>query len=321
MRRALRFDWNDLRCFVALARSRGGTREASRALGVDPSTVQRRIAALEAQVGARLMERGREGCRLTDLGQRLLPVAEAMGSAARDMETALAAAQAVSPPIRLTCPEALVGRLAAAGLLERFAELHPGLRVEMLMSDAALDLAAGEADVAIRAGALRGDGLIARKLAASPWGEFASHGYVARHGRPGSPAELGAHAIVAFDGALAGHRAAKWLRQVAPDARAAARNGSIQGLVQSVSAGLGVAPLPVALGRDHDLAMLFGPVAALETSWHILTRRDLRRTRHVGAFFDFVLREIGTVRPILLGEAPSKAPQAAGIAVSASLAQ
>jgi DNA-binding transcriptional LysR family regulator len=101
---------------------------------------------------------------------------------------------------------------------------------------------------------------------------------------------------------MAGHRAARWLREVAPAARLAARSDSVLGLLQSVKAGVGIGPLPTAIAdAEPDLVRVLGPIPELSRIWRILTTRELRRTPRVSAFFDFMVEEIDALRPVLTG--------------------
>lgn len=297
------FDWNDLRHFLAVARH-GSTVAAAKALGVSQSTVQRRLAELERRIGRALVIRQATGYRLTELGEALRPDAEAVENAVIAFERRLAAAgQDLTGTIRVTCPEPLVVRMTASPLLDRFYERYPGLRVEFVMSDGYLDLGKGEADIAIRAGEQIDPVLVGRKISDSPWGVYASRGYVARHGRPETVADIARHAVVGLDGALSDHRAARWLRSVAPDARIAARNSSIPGVIYAVKSGVGLATLPTALGDgESDLVRVLGPLPDLATHWYLLTHPDLRKTPRVSAFFDFVVEQIKLVRAILTAE-------------------
>lgn len=296
------FDWNDLRHFVAVARH-GSTLAAAKALQVDASTVQRRLQALEQRLGRPLVERLPSGSRLTSFGQALLPHAQAVEQAVQAMEQHVAAlGRDLSGVVRVTCPEPIVLRLTDSALLDRFHALHPGLRVEFVMSDHYVDLSKGEADVALRSGDTDDGELVGRKIADSLWAVYASRAYVERQGKPASAADLGAHAWVAFDESMAGHRASQWLRRVAPDARIAARANSVLGAVYSAKAGLGLAALPTALGdAQPDLVQVLGPVDELTRIWRILARPDARATPRVSAFFDFIVSQAQALQPILTG--------------------
>jgi len=296
------FAWDDLKYLLAVARHHG-TLAAGRALGVNPSTVQRRLQELERRLGRPLVKRSPTGYELTELGQELLPHAERVEQEVRALERHLdASRRELAGVVRVTCPEPLVYRLTQSSLLDRFHARHPGLRVEFVMSDRVLDLGKGEADVALRSGDTDASELVGRKLADSLWAVYASRGYVERHGRPERVEDLERHDLIGFDQAMAGHRAAVWLGEIAPAGRIVARNDSVLGLVSAVKSGVGVAPLPTALGdAEPDLVRVLGPIDELTRAWRVLTTPELRRTPRVAAFFDFVVEEIEALRPILSG--------------------
>jgi len=299
------FDWDDLKHLLAVARH-GSTLAAGRALGLDQSTVQRRLTQLEKRFGLPLVQRLPSGYRLTEFGQSLLPHAERVEDAVAQFKQQLVAATSeVSGVIRVTCPEPIVFRITQSTLLKRFNERYPALQVHFVMSDKYVDLAGGEADVALRSGDT-GDGadgaLVGRKIADSIWAVYASTTYIERHGRPERVEDLQAHALVGFDETMAKHRIAGWLRKVAPDAVLVARSNSVLGLVYSAKAGVGVAPLPTALGdAEPDLVQVIAPVPELTRIWRLLTTPELRQTPRVAAFFDFIVDEIDALRPILTG--------------------
>jgi DNA-binding transcriptional LysR family regulator len=296
------FDWNDLQHFLAVARL-GSTTAAARALNVDQSTVQRRLAELERRIGQPLVERRPTGYRLTAFGLQLLPHAQEVEQSVQTLEQVIrSTARELTGVVRVTCPEPIVYRISQSPLLERFRARHPALQVEFMMSDRYLDLGKGEADVALRSGDTVDNQLVGRKLADSLWAVYGSRAYVGRHGRPSSVDELGQHDLIGLDESMAGHRAAVWLRQAAPEARIAARADSVLGLVSSAKAGVGLAPMPTALGdAEQDLVRVLGPIPELTRIWRILTTKQLRRTPRVGAFFDFMVSEVETLRPILTG--------------------
>jgi DNA-binding transcriptional LysR family regulator len=295
------FDWDDLRYFLAVARHHG-TLAAGRALQVNQSTVQRRLTELERRIGRPLVKRQSTGYRLTELGREMVAHAERVEQAVLGFEQHLDASkrEAVGV-IRVTCPEPLVYRITQSGLLDRFHARHPGLRVEFVMSDKYLDLAKGDADVALRSGDTDGD-LVGRKIADSIWAVYASRRYIERHGKPERIEDLAQHALVGLDETMAKHRAAKWLAQVAPNGKFVARNNSVLGLLYAVKSGVGVAPLPIAIAdAEDDLIRVLGPIPELARIWRLLTPPELRRTPRVSAFFDFITEEIEALRPILTG--------------------
>jgi DNA-binding transcriptional LysR family regulator len=296
------FDWDDLKHLLAVAHH-GSTLAAGRALGLDQSTVQRRLTELERRFGQPLVQRQPNGYRLTEFGHALLPHAQRVEDAVTAFkQQLLTAAAEVAGVIRVTCPEPIVYRITQSTLLQRFSERHPALQVHFVMSDKYVDLAKGEADVALRSGDTDDGELVGRKIGDSVWAVYASTSYIERHGRPQCVEDLAKHALVGFDDTMAKHRIAAWLRKVAPDAVLVARSQSVLGLVHSAKAGIGVAPLPIALGdAEPGLVRVIEPVAELTRIWRLLTTPELRHTPRVAAFFDFIVSEIDTLRPIITG--------------------
>jgi len=296
------FDWDDLRYFLAVARH-GSTIAAARALKVNQSTVQRRLTELERRIGRKLARRHASGYRLTELGREMVAHAEGVERAVQVFEQHLGrSGRDAVGVIRVTCPEPIVFRITQSSLLERFHARYPEFRVEFVMSDKYLDLSKGEADVALRSGDTDDGELVGRKLADSVWAVYASRRYIEQHGRPERVEDLERHFVVGLDETMAKHRAATWLARVAPGAKVVARNNSILGLVYAVKSGIGLAPLPTALGdAEPDLERVLGPIPELARIWRVLAHPDVRRTPRVAALFDFLGEEIETLRPILTG--------------------
>ncbi|MEQ9814260.1 MAG: LysR family transcriptional regulator [Azospirillaceae bacterium] len=296
------FDWNDLRHLIAVSRH-GSTLAAARALGVNQSTVHRRLLELERCIGLSLVRRRPSGYRLSELGEALIDNVIAVDAAVENLERRIGALKLdLKGSIRLTCPEPTVARIAASGLLDRFHCRYPDLTVEFLTSDRYLDLAKGEADVAFRSGEPVDECLVGRKICDSVWAVYASRSYIQKHGRPTDIADLATHAMIGFDGIMENHRVAQWLPSAVPGARIVTRSSSMLGAVASVRAGLGVAPLPTTLGDAEDtLIQVVPPVEALTRSWYLLTPPDLRKTPRIAAFVDFVLDDIPTLKTALVG--------------------
>ena len=295
------FDWNDLRHLIAVSRH-GSTLAAAKALGVNQSTVHRRLAELEKRTGLNLVKRHSSGYRLSEVGETLIGHVNSVETAVTALERqVLALKHDLKGVIRLTCPEPIVPRLAQSGLLDRFTERYPGLTVELVTNDRYLDLAKGEADVALRSGEPVDENLIGRKICDSIWAVYASRNYIQQHGRPASMNDLGDHALIGFDGIMRNHRAAKWLSAL-PSARIVNRNNSMLGTLSAVKAGIGVAPLPTTLGdAEGSLVQVLPPVEELTRNWYLLSHPDLRRTPRLAAFIDHFLDDIPALREALIG--------------------
>jgi DNA-binding transcriptional LysR family regulator len=296
------FDWDDLRHLIAVSRC-GSTLAAAKALGVNQSTVHRRLAELERRIGLTLMKRHPAGYRLSEVGEVLIDQVVVVETAIANLEQKIRSLKLdLKGVIRLTCPEPTVPRIAATGLLDRFHQRYPGLMVEFVTSDRYLDLTKGEADVAFRSGEPVDDRLIGRKICDSVWAVYASKSYIQTHGRPSSIAELAAHALIGFDGIMQNHRVAKWLPVAVPNARIVSRSSSMLGAVSSAKAGIGIASLPTTLGDAEDvLVQVLPPVEELTRSWYLLTHPDLRKTPRIAAFVDYMLDDIAALRLALIG--------------------
>jgi DNA-binding transcriptional LysR family regulator len=300
------FDWNDLRHFLAVART-GSTIAAAKALGWSQSTIQRRLARLERQLGCKLVERHPTGYQLTALGEDLRPYAEEVEEAVAVFERHLASSdKGLTGTVRVTCPEGLVDPLLTP-LIDAFQSRFPGLRVDLIVTERFLDLSKGEAEIAVRGGEPRDPALIGRKIADNPWAVYASRSYIERHGRPERPEDINDHAIIDFSGDIANLLLAKWLRSVAPRATIAARSNSVIGLLMAAKSGVGVTILPVQLGDPaEELIRVIDPRPELKSQIYLLVHPDLRHAPRVRAFFDFVIAEIGAFRPMLLGKTQRK---------------
>jgi DNA-binding transcriptional LysR family regulator len=291
--------WDDLRYFLAFARA-GSMLAAAKALGVNQSTVQRRIAELEECVGHRLVERHLGSYRLTVLGEELLPAAENVEAAVAAFERHLAACdKGLTGTVRVTCGSSVAAYLRRTPLIDAFHARNPGLRVELVISDRHLDLSKGEADIAIRLGEAKDEALVCRKIADASWSVYASRGYVERHGRPDNPEDLKGHLVVDCDSAIANYPGARWARSVANHATIAARSDHWQGLILAVKAGAGLAAMPHFQGdNESDLVRVIDDIG-LVVPYYLLMHRDMQHAPRVRAFADFVSSEIKSFRALL----------------------
>jgi DNA-binding transcriptional LysR family regulator len=294
-------DWNDLRYFLAVAQD-GSTSGAARALGVNQTTVSRRIAALEEELGLPLFEKGRGGYRLLDHAADLVERARAAEAAvAAFCRTASLHDEDLQGSLRVTTAEGIAYGLLSP-LLDEFHQRYPRMRVHLMLEDRLVDLQQGQADVAVRAARPTEGNLICRKLADGAWAIYASRSYVARNGLPKSPPDLNGHRLIAFEGALARINSARWLQAVAPAAEIVSRSNTILGHLLAVKSGFGIAALPVHIGdSEPDLIRLIGPLPELMGAFWLLTHPDLRKSPKVRAFFDFLVENIRKYEDLLQG--------------------
>lgn len=297
------FDWNDLKYLLTVARS-GSTLAAAKTLGINQSTVHRRLQELEKRLGREIVRRHPSGYRLTELGREILPYVEQIETAILSIERRLDARDdSLSGQIKITCPEVIGVRLLNSELMHRFRERYPNLRIEFMLSDKLLDLSKGEADIAIRATAPYDAGLFGRKIAQTPWAIYASHDYVAKHGGLPALEDLERHSIAVLDSDHEENKTKTWFGSVAPGAKVAARCNSMTALRAAARSGVGLVSLPVTIGdSDPDLCRVFGPIEGLSTDFYLLIHEEMKSSKRVRALFDFIIDEIGIVRPILSGQ-------------------
>jgi DNA-binding transcriptional LysR family regulator len=282
--------------------AKGSTITAAKSLKVSQSTVHRRLEQLQARIGGHLVVRHATGYRLTELGTELVPWAErAEAAMAAFARFATATDTGLAGTIRLTCADAVGFRLVKSGLLDAFQLRHPGVRVELLMSDRFLVIAKGEADVAIRAGRQSDESLVGRKLVDIPWGLFASSDYVGRYGSLKSLDHIAGHRVIELEGAIADTAPGRWMSANCGKAKVAGHCDSVTSALMSVKSGVGIAPLPIPLGSaDADLRLLL-TLPNITMSHFLLTHPDLRRMPRIKAFFDFMATETTAVRHALTG--------------------
>jgi DNA-binding transcriptional LysR family regulator len=282
-------DWNDLRYFLAVARS-GSTLAAGRTLGVSQTTVARRLAALEAALSLTLFERRQAGYAATPAGLALVAQAEAVEAAAASFADAAGAqSRETSGSVCLTATEFYAITILPP-ILRDLHDAHPGLRIELDTSDVPRDLAAGEADVALRGGHLPADsGLVGRRIAPDPWTLYCSRDYAAAHARPRTAADLRRHPIVGGGGDKIWPAYRAWLRRHRLEEAVAIHHSSAGGLLAAVRAGAGVAVLPSFLAdRDPDLVRCLDPIAGDTSELWLLTHERLRHTPRIRAVMDFL---------------------------------
>jgi DNA-binding transcriptional LysR family regulator len=286
----MRFDWNDLR-YLAAVLEHGSTARAAKAIGVDQTTCARRIAALEQALALTLFTRDGAGYHPTPAALVLQPAAMAVADQVEHFASQVdAAARHAARRIRITSEEHVAHRLIVPALAQ-FGLEHPNVQVELDASAAFRDLQAGEADIAIRAGAPPQEpSLILRKLRDDPWGVYCSRAYAARHGSPEDLAAMARHPLVSLEAALGGIRAAGLadsVRQVVtsmPSLQAAILTGGY----------VGALPQIVAEGRE-DLHLCFG-LPTISTLWLIYPER-LRNAPEVRALAGFLVRALRAPPP------------------------
>ena len=275
-------DWDDLRYFLRAAQA-GTLAAAARSMGVDHSTIGRRLSALERALGAPLVIRAPDGLHLTPLGESLLPLVEAVDRAVLAVH---GRASQRAARVRLAMPTGFTNLFSSE--LARLREAHPQLTLELLTGSRPLDLERGEADLAIRSGPL-GEALIARPLGDTGFSLYAAPSYLARKAAPSDCDDLSGHDVIGFDPALADAPPAQWLAERMQHASIVLRSRELADMQAAALAGAGLALLPC-LGADAEpgLVRLTPQVLVRRALW-LVYARESRLSQPVQAVIHFVL--------------------------------
>jgi DNA-binding transcriptional LysR family regulator len=234
-------DWNNLHVLVAVAQE-GSLAGAARVLGVNHATISRRIAALEAEVGAGLVRRLARSTPLTEKGRQIADLAMDMAARARQIErlTKLQANR-ISGSVRLSAPPSMLSETLMPGLAGVL-QAHPDLRLELVADSRITSLEQGEADIAVRLTEPQSPQIIARKLGEITYGLFGATGHIEQP-----------EAAWQFIGAgpdLAHTPAQTWLAAFAAGRPFSVMSSDPHVQKSAAEAGLGIALLPDRIARQ-----------------------------------------------------------------------
>ncbi|MGV6874945.1 LysR family transcriptional regulator [Pseudochelatococcus sp. B33] len=295
-----RLSWDEFRLVRAICES-GSLTGAAEALGVNHSTVFRRLAALEDLLGVRLFDRHRSGYTPTPPGEEMLAISERWVDDVSALGRLLmGCAHAPAGELRITTNDTLLMHLLTP-LFAGFRESYPQIQLEILLSNQPLNLSRRDADIAIRATDNPPETLVGRRISAMSW---AVYGRRADFGDgPVGANDLTGRNWVSMNDHFAPMKAVRYVRESAPPERIVYRVNSVLGLSEAVQAGIGIGPLPCFIAdAQPSLRRLMPPNPDFSTSLWLLTHPDLRRSVRVRAFLDYAGAEISRLRPFLEGE-------------------
>ncbi len=274
---AQQLSWDDLRVFLALAQT-GSTRQAAERLGVNASTVSRKVAQLEDALGTRLVERHPDGVRLTNVGRDVVEVAVQMGEFVRQMAGRVVGADRnLAGTVRVSVPEVLAASVGE--VLRSVLDEHRGLQIEFRVDDKLADLGRHEVDVVVRVSDTPAGDLVGRKVGKANVGIYGSERYWATH-----PYELNdeRHQWVEWPAYAQRKGAYQWLHQQVPVRRAAVYATSSSGVMAAVVAGLGLAPVIHVHARQYPgVTSRWALPEACGTDVWALTHREVSRNARV----------------------------------------
>ncbi|MCI0570857.1 MAG: LysR family transcriptional regulator [Myxococcaceae bacterium] len=293
-------DWNDLRFAIAVQRA-GTMAGAARALGVEHTTVLRRLAALEHSLGMRVFERTPSGVRLTPAGTAVLSAAERVERGVCEVERAAAAQEHDEAPVRVATSD-VFATYFLAGRLADFRARWPRAELSVIAEQRTVDLQRLEAEVAIRM-ATRDDfppgepGLVARKLGQVAWALYGSPHLLQRCG-VAQGADPAGSARVVYDGSVP---APPWPTETSAGATVALRSSSVPVVRAAVEGGVGLGVLPCFVGDAGTPLVRLGEPVGWSTLW-LVVHPDLQAAPRVRRVMDFVADVVTHDAGILRGE-------------------
>lgn len=293
-----RLQWDDVRYFLELARV-GSLSGAARKLGVEHSTVSRRVEGLEQSLGIRLFDRLPKGWSLTPEGETLVTQAMRLDDEAQTFSRVALGVSSLQGTVRVSAPPVLAGHF----LVPRLAELRARWRnidLEVIGESRDANLARGEADLAIRMSRPEAPGLAARCIGEMRYGLYAARGYT---NRPEAEWEF-----LGYDDSLIQVPQQRWLDQIAGDRRFIFRSNDLAALLNAARVGLGITVLPHFLAvHDTALTLVSEPICPIARKIWLVMHPDVKRSPRVRVIADLLADLLGEAHGLLSGD-PRQAP-------------
>lgn len=272
-----RVDWNFIRVYLAVYREQTIV-AAAKSLHMSESTLARHLASNEKSVG-KLFVRQNGRYSLTGLGEEILEsslsIEKSFGEIDRNV---LMRDELGAVSVRITAPTSFsYGHLPA--ILDELKQKHPDIHIELLVTNDALCLNTGKADVALRVTNAPPENYIGKKIGDIKWGAYAGHGYLAKYGSPRTTKDLEHHRLIGASGCLRKIRAFTWLSTTFPNG-AAVFTDDLVAMSHLAERNQGIAILPDEFGFS-DIKRLFTIGEIGSNSLWVLTHQDLRDVKRV----------------------------------------
>jgi DNA-binding transcriptional LysR family regulator len=294
-------DWDKLRVFHAVAEA-GSFTHAGESLNLSQSAVSRQISALEESLSVSLFHRHARGLILTEQGDLLYRTA-------REVFAKLAMTEAMltetkdrpKGPLKVTTTVAF-GASWFTPRIRAFMDLYPEIEVALVVDDSELDLSMREADVAIRMSPPRQPDLVQRHLMAVRYLAYASCDYLKKRGTPQKPEDLDKHRLIAYGtDARPPFRNVNWLLETGArpghERRPVFSVNNVYAICQAVRAGLGIGALPDFMAAEtQNLIRILPEVKPAEAAAYFVYPEELRNSKRIGVFRDFLLHKVAEAR-------------------------
>ena len=276
-------NWDNLRFVLTVAKS-GSVAAAARELGVNRTTVLRRIDAFQKNLGCRIFERCKTGYVLTLEAEKIIDAAQEVESTLFNIQRQIEGRELrLVGELRVTTTDTLMVSIIGPHLAG-FHRKHPAILVTVNMTNNILDLTRRDADIAIRPTRNPEPPLVGQRLSDINFGAYASPDYLNEF----SGLDWQQHHWVGFDDSLQSTMPAKWLADKIPEGNICLKCDSFVGLRTAAENGMGLALLPHYLGESSPiLHRVDAPTRELTTGLWILTHPDLVRSARVNAFMDY----------------------------------
>jgi DNA-binding transcriptional LysR family regulator len=278
--------WELYRSFLAVLRE-GSLSGAARTLGLTQPTVGRHVQELESSLDTKLFTRSQNGLRPTDAAAMLEPHAQAMAGAAAAIVRAISGKDfGAHAAVRIAASE-VVGTEVLPPILTGLRADHPGLVIELSLSDRTEDLLRRDADIAVRMVRPKQGSLIAKRLGTVNVGLHAHRRYLDEHGQPKNIRQLAQHVLIGFDRETASIRALQRLGLKLTRDDFTLRTDSHLAQLAAIRAGFGIGICQTAIAqRDADLIQLMPKDFAFDLEVWIAMHEDLRASHPLRAVFD-----------------------------------
>lgn len=286
-----KLNWDDMRFFLAVCRE-GSATGAGRSLGVNHTTVARRIRALEQDLGTRLFGHSRDGYEMTQAAENMYEHALQMEEITHAIDRDVFGQDAeLRGPLKLTVAHDVAERLLIPGL-RAFHDAYPCIDLDVLTTTGLVDLAAREADIALRLTAKPPEYLVGREVLRLQHGVYGSDDYLETRDRKAK--------VVLFRG----ETDPEWVQQYFPGAEVSMRVDDVGTMALAVAHGMGLARMPCYIG-DTQRSIRRLDLELTPSTWGIwiLSHVDLRSTARVRVAREFLVKAIESQQALVLGEA------------------
>ena len=289
--------WDEFRLIKAIADARSLV-GAAEGLGLNHSTIFRRLGAVEETLGIRLFERSRAGYLPTPAGEEMVALATTMADSVVAFERHVVGRDVkATGQLRVTTVDSIAVCILPP-LLARFRQANPGVTLDINLSPQHLNLSRRDADVAIRATNDPPETLVGRRVSGVRWAVYSSRELAAEYGA----GLMEAAPWIGFSDNFGAPAVRRWTEEKIGLRRVVCRVNSVLTLAETIAAGAGAGVLPCYVGDRRDGLARFGkPIGELDIDLWLLTHPDLRHAARVRAFTDFIGAELVRLRKTLEG--------------------